>query len=451
MATKNQRFYICIDLKSFYASVECVERGLDPMTTNLIVADPTRTDKTICLAVSPAMKALGVKNRCRVFEIPKSIPYIIAPPRLQKYIDYSAEIYGVYLSYISKDDIYVYSIDECFIDVTSYLKLYKKTAKEMAEMLANAVFEKTGVRAAAGVGTNLYLAKIALDITAKHSPDFIGELDERSYRETLWEHKPVTDFWRVGSGTAKRLAKYGIYTMRQITEADEDLMHRVFGIDAELLIDHAWGVEPVTIDIIKRYKPKTNSISRGQVLMRDYAHDEGRLIVKEMAELISLEMVERNVVTESYTLYVIYTRRSEEEPARGSISLGFPTNASSIIVPKLAELYDRIADEDIMVRKIYLNCNNIREDTAARQLNIFEVMEERNLSKEKGVQKTINEIKHKFGKNAMIKGMDLYDAATTLERNTQIGGHSSGTSGKIEVVCSENDKASDKSNKNNER
>ena len=271
---------------------------------------------------------------------------------------------------------------------------------------------------------------MALDITAKHSPDFIGILDERSYRETLWEHMPITDFWRIGSGTAKRLAKYGIYTMRQITEADEDLMHKVFGIDAELLIDHAWGEEPTGIDLIKKHKPRTNSISRGQVLMRDYTHEEGRLIVKEMTELISLEMAERNVVTESFTLFVIYTGKSEEEPARGSMSLDFPTNAASIIVPKMAELYDRIADEDIMVRKIYVNCNNIREDIGARQLNIFEVMEEKNLSKEKNMQKTINEIKHKFGKNAMLKGMDLYEAATTLGRNTQIGGHSSGTPGK---------------------
>ena len=277
-----EKVYLCIDLKSFYASVECVERGLDPMTTNLVVADPSRSEGTICLAVSPSMKALGVKNRCRVFEIPKSIDYIMAPPRLQKYIDYSAEIYGVYLNYISKDDIYVYSIDECFLDVTDYLKLYNKTPREMAVFLMGEITSQVGVRATCGIGTNLYLAKVALDITAKHSPDFIGELNEISYRETLWDHKPITDFWRVGRGTAKRLAKYGIYTMGDITEADEDLMYKVFGIDAELLIDHAWGLEPTTIKDIKAYKPKSNSLSRGQVLMRDYSFEEGRLIVKEM-------------------------------------------------------------------------------------------------------------------------------------------------------------------------
>ena len=284
----SEKAYLCIDLKSFYASVECVERGLDPMTTRLVVADPTRTDKTICLAVSPALKALGVKNRCRVFEIPKTIDYIMAPPRLQKYIDYSAEIYGIYLKYISKDDIYVYSIDECFMDITKYLKLYNKTPRKMAMFLMDEITREVGVRATAGIGTNLYLAKVALDITAKHAPDFIGELDEMSYRTKLWDHKPITDFWRIGPGTARRLAKYGIYTMGDITLADEDLLYKVFGIDAELLIDHAWGYEPTEIKHIKAHKPKTNSLSRGQVLMRDYKFDEGRLIVKEMMELLAL-------------------------------------------------------------------------------------------------------------------------------------------------------------------
>ncbi|MBR6955429.1 MAG: DNA repair protein, partial [Firmicutes bacterium] len=306
----SEKAYLCIDLKSFYASVECVERGLDPMTTRLVVADPTRTDKTICLAVSPALKALGVKNRCRVFEIPKTIDYIMAPPRLQKYIDYSAEIYGIYLKYISKDDIYVYSIDECFMDITKYLKLYNKTPREMAMFLMDEITREVGVRATAGIGTNLYLAKIALDITAKHSPDFIGELDEMSYRTKLWDHKPITDFWRIGPGTARRLAKYGIYTMGDITLADEDLLYKVFGIDAELLIDHAWGYEPTEIKHIKAHKPKTNSLSRGQVLMRDYKFDEGRLIVKEMMELLALELVQKQLVTQSVTLDVGYSNQA---------------------------------------------------------------------------------------------------------------------------------------------
>lgn len=246
------RTYLCIDLKSFYASVECVERGLDPMKTNLVVADPERTEKTICLAVSPSMKALGVKNRCRVFEIPKGIEYITAPPRMQKYIDYAAKIYGVYLKYISKDDIYVYSIDEAFIDVTEYLDYYGLSPKGTAIMLMNEVLDKVGVRAACGIGTNLYLAKIALDITAKHSEDFIGELDEESYRLTLWDHLPLTDFWRIGHGTEKRLNEHGLFTMRDIAQANEDTLYRIFGIDAELLIDHAFGREPTTIAEIGR-------------------------------------------------------------------------------------------------------------------------------------------------------------------------------------------------------
>ena len=421
-----ERVYLCIDLKSFYASVECVERGLDPMTTNLVVADPSRSDKTICLAVSPSMKALGVKNRCRVFEIPKSIDYIMAPPRLQKYIDYSAEIYGVYLNYISKDDIYVYSIDECFLDVTDYLKLYNKDPREMARFLMDEITKKVGVRATCGIGTNLYLAKVALDITAKHSPDFIGELDEISYREKLWDHKPITDFWRVGRGTAKRLAKYGIYTMGDITEADEDLMYKVFGIDAELLIDHAWGIEPTTIKDIKAYKPKTNSISRGQVLMRDYSFKEGKLIVKEMMELIALEMVKKNVVTESVTLQVGYSNKLEVEPAHGTISMEFPTNAGNIMVEKIAELYDRIMDDELPIRRVYINCNNIKEKTEEKQLNFFETAKEESLRKENEMQVAINNIKEKFGKNAMFKGMNLEEGATTLERNLQIGGHKSG-------------------------
>ena len=421
-----ERVYLCIDLKSFYASVECVERGLDPMTTNLVVADPSRSDKTICLAVSPSMKALGVKNRCRVFEIPKSIDYIMAPPRLQKYIDYSAEIYGVYLNYISKDDIYVYSIDECFLDVTDYLKLYNKDPREMARFLMDEITKKVGVRATCGIGTNLYLTKVALDITAKHSPDFIGELDEISYREKLWDHKPITDFWRVGRGTAKRLAKYGIYTMGDITEADEDLMYKVFGIDAELLIDHAWGIEPTTIKDIKAYKPKTNSISRGQVLMRDYSFKEGKIIVKEMMELIALEMVKKNVVTESVTLQVGYSNKLEVEPAHGTISMEFPTNAGNIMVEKIAELYDRIMDDELPIRRVYINCNNIKEKTEEKQLNFFETAKEESLKKENEMQVAINNIKEKFGKNAMFKGMNLEEGATTLERNLQIGGHKSG-------------------------
>ena len=458
MSEKN-RTYLVIDLKSFYASVECVERGLDPMTTNLVVADPSRTDKTICLAVSPSMKALGVRNRCRVFEIPKNIDYIMAPPRLQKYIDYSAEIYGIYLKYISKDDIYVYSIDECFLDVTDYLRLYNKTPREMGRFLMDEVKRAVGVRATCGIGTNMYLAKIALDITAKHADDFIGELDEMSYRTKLWDHKPLTDFWRVGPGTAKRLAKYGIYTMREIAEADEDLMFRIFGIDAELLIDHAWGEEPTTIADIKAYRPKSSSLSRGQVLMRDYKFDEGRLIAKEMMEGLSLELVAKNLMTESVTMIVGYSNKEEVEPARGTWAFGHPVNTESVMVKAIAELYDRIVDPDIPVRRIMLDCNNIQEPPKERQMSLFDMgtgggpkgsagqgrgaatagdgrqdapkvsaaNSEEAEARDRDMQTAINEVKKRFGKNAMFKAMDLEEAATTLERNLQIGGHKSGS------------------------
>lgn len=297
------RTYFCIDLKSFYASVECIERGLDPMTTNLVVADPERGDKTICLAITPPMKALGVKNRCRIFEIPKQIQYMVASPRMQRYIDYAAEIYAIYLEYIAKEDIYVYSIDEAFFDVTQYLALYKMTAKELAIKMMDAVFQKTGVRSTCGIGTNLYLAKIALDITAKHAPDFIGYLDEEQYRRTLWDHRPLTDFWRIGAGTARRLETYGIQTMGQVAHAKEDFLYDLFGIDAELLIDHAWGREPVTIADIKSYRPKTNSLTSGQVLMRDYSFEEGKLIVREMMDLLCLDMLSKSLCTNSITLH----------------------------------------------------------------------------------------------------------------------------------------------------
>ena len=270
-----QHIYLCIDLKSFYASVECVARGLDPMTTNLVVADPERSEKTICLAITPAMKALGIKNRCRLFEIPKHVSYRIATPRMQKYIDTAADIYAIYLKYISKEDIHVYSIDEAFMDVTDYLPLYQISARQLGQRIMEDIYRTTGIRATCGVGTNLYLAKVALDIAAKHSDDFIGELDENTYRHTLWNHKPLTDFWRVGPGIAKKLEPFGIRTMKDIAEADEDFLYHLFGVDAELLIDHAWGKEPVTIADIKNYHSRTNCLTSGQVLSCDYPFDKG--------------------------------------------------------------------------------------------------------------------------------------------------------------------------------
>ncbi|MDO5112432.1 MAG: DNA repair protein [Clostridia bacterium] len=420
------RTYLCIDLKSFYASVECVERGLDPMTAKLVVADPERSEKTICLAVSPALKALGVRNRCRVFEIPKTISYIMATPRMQKYIDYAAEIYGIYLNFIAKEDIHVYSIDEAFLDVTSYLPLYGCTAKEMAVKLMEAVACKVGVRATCGIGTNLYLAKIALDITAKHAPDFIGVLDEQSYRETLWAHTPLTDFWRIGAGTARRLEELGIYTMGELARADEERLYRTFGIDAELLIDHAWGREPVTIADIKAYKPKTSCLTSGQVLMRDYTFEEGRLIAREMADAMCLDMVDKSLVASSVSLMVGYSNALHAPFAKGSTKLARATNADSVILPAVTALYERIVEHDKPVRRMYLICNNVMPDAGLVQTSLFDAGDNVGLIRSRKMQKAVLGIKKKYGKNAMLRGMDLEEAATAQERNKQIGGHKSG-------------------------
>ena len=417
------RQYLCIDLKSFYASVECVERGLDPMTTNLVVADPERTDKTICLAITPAMKALGIKNRCRVFEIPKAVDYITAPPRMKKYIDYAADIYGIYLRYISKDDIHVYSIDEAFLDITHYLQLYRKSAKELAQMLMGKVFDELGIRATCGIGTNLYLAKVALDITAKHSPDFIGILDEKQYQETMWDHRPLTDFWRIGHGTADQLARFGVHTMRGITETPEDVLYRCFGIDAEILIDHAWGREPTTMADIKAYRSKTNCLSSGQVLMRNYSFEEAEIIVIEMVDQLCRDMVEKAVITDSITLYVGYDNHLHIPSARGSTTVELTTNADSILVPAAVSLFRRIVNPLYPVRRINVTCNRLFPDNGTRQISFFD--DTSNLERNHALQKTMLAIKHRFGKNAIIKGTSLQEAATARERNRQIGGHKS--------------------------
>ena len=421
----SDKIYLCIDLKSFYASVECAERGLDPMTTNLVVADPSRTEKTICLAVSPSMKALGVKNRCRVFEIPHNIEYIMAEPRMQKYIDYAAEIYGVYLKYLSKDDIYVYSIDEVFLDITGYLKKYRMSAKQMAIMLMDDIKRTVGVPASCGIGTNLYLTKIALDITAKHSPDGIGYLDEKLYKETLWKHEPLTDFWRIGAGTAKRLARYGITCMQDIAECDEDFLYSLFGIDAELIIDHAHGIEPVTLADIKAYRPKSNSITSGQVLMRDYKFDEGRLVACEMADALCLDLVEKGLVTQSVTMHIGYSNNVDIAPAHASVMLDRETSSDSIIVPEICKLYNKIVDRDTPIRRINITFNKVTQKSDAQQLSFFED-EDKNLIKHEAVQKTLVDIKKKYGKNSILKGMNLKEGATAKERNRQIGGHKSG-------------------------
>lgn len=418
-----QRTYICIDLKSFYASVECVERELDPLTTNLVVADPERTEKTICLAISPSMKELGVKNRCRVFQIPKDIPYLMAPPRMQLYIEYSANIYAIYLKYVSKDDIHVYSIDEAFMDVTDYLSMYQMSAKELGMCIMQDIYDTVGITATCGIGTNLYLAKIALDITAKHVKDHIGMLDETGYRQTLWNHKPLTDFWRIGPGTAKKLERYGITTMGQIAHADEDMLYKLFGIDAELLIDHAWGIETTTIADIKAYKPSSSGISSGQVLGCDYDTEKCLLVVKEMADLLCLELVDKNLVTQSVSLYLGYARRLGLDSSKGSIHLEIPTSSAKVILSQVEKLYHQIVKSGAMVHRVNMSFNNVM-DEAYLQYDLF--TDTAALERERKMQKAMLDIKKKFGKNAILKGMNLEEGATTRERNRQIGGHRSG-------------------------
>lgn len=426
-----KKWYLCIDLKSFYASVECVERGLDPMTTDLVVADPGRTDKTICLAVSPSLKQKGVKNRCRLFEIPKTLDYIIAPPQMQKYINYSARIYGIYLEYISKEDIHVYSVDEAFLDITDYLGYYHKTPREMAIFLMNEVEKRVGVRATAGIGTNLYLAKIALDITAKHAKDFIGELTEESYQQTLWDHRPITDFWRVGPGIAKTLERHRMFTMGDVARADEDTLYRIFGVDAELLIDHAYGREPVTIADIKKYHSKDKSYSSGQVLPRNYNAAELELIVREMMRELCLRLSSEHRLTSSITLSLGFAGARAE---RGGLRQNYfvtgthrflsPTNSTSVAVAAAEQLYHRIVKDDKSYRRVYINCNKIIEDNSSYQASLFDA--DSATRDDEKIQSAMLKIKNRYGKNAIFRGEDLEEHATTCERNSQIGGHRSG-------------------------
>ena len=447
---KKEKWYLCIDLKSFYASVECVERGLDPMTTDLVVADPTRTDKTICLAVSPSLKAQGVSGRARVFEIPKHLQekMIMAPPRMQLYVDYAAEIYGVYLDYIAPEDMHVYSIDEVFIDITKYLSMYNFTPRQMAEFLMNEVHERIGVRATAGIGPNLYLAKIALDIISKHVPDFIGELDEESFKEKLWDYRPLTDFWSIGPKTAAKLENIGIETVRDIANAEEELLYRMFGINAELMIDHAHGIEPTTIADIKGYKTKSRSLSHGQVLMRDYEFEEGLLIVKEMTEQLCQESTAINKVTKNVSIMVGYSNALKLPMARGSVSFSVGTNASGLIMPAVANLYKEIVNSEFPVRRMFVNFNDIQDSDADKQISIFDLNKREDedkgikhgksreklindpiaktsieMERDSKLQQAVNKIQNKYGKDSMFRGMDLEEAATTRERNHQIGGH----------------------------
>lgn len=417
------KIYLCIDLKSFYASVECVERGWDPLTARLVVADPERSEKTICLAVSPALKQMGVPNRCRVFQIPKEIPYKMAPPRMQLYIDYAAEIYGVYLKYIAKEDIQVYSIDEAFLDVTDYLHLYQMTAVELGRKIMQDILDTTKIPAACGVGTNLYLAKVALDIMAKHETDRIAYLDEARYREKLWKHKPLTDFWRVGRGTVERLSNMGICTMEEIAHARESLLYKAFGIDAELLIDHAWGREPVTIADIKAYRPKNTSFSSGQVLPRDYEYEEGVLVVKEMADLLCLDLVDQCLVTSHISLVIGYSNQKCFEPAKGSTTLCSATSSNRRLLSYVEQLYRRIVRPGAYIRRITLTYTGVMTEDY-QQFDLFSDPEE--TEKDVKAQRAAISIKQRYGRNAILKGMNLEESATTIERNGQIGGHKSG-------------------------
>lgn len=411
--------FMCIDLKTFYASVECVERNLDPFNTNLVVADPSRGRGAICLAVSPRMKMLGVKNRCRIYEIPQDIKYIVAIPRMKKYIEYSANIYAIYLKYFAKEDIHVYSIDEAFMDATKYLKLYKLNATQLARKIMQDIFKTYGITATAGIGTNMYLAKIALDITAKHSATNIGVLDEEKYKQQLWRHKPLTDFWQVGHGIERRLNKLGLYDMYDVAHADQRRLYKEFGVNAEFLIDHAWGRESCTIADIKRYKPQARCVSNSQVLFEDYSFEKARLVLKEMVELGSLRLIDENLSTDTVKLYVGYSKN--EVPATGGTEkINSYTNVYSELVSAFLRLYDRTTKRNVGIRRIGISFANVQE-TEYVQLDLFKNQEK--IDKERKLELTISKIKNEMGKNAILRGMNFEQGATTMVRNKLVGGH----------------------------
>ena len=414
-----QNIFLCIDLKTFYASVECVERNLDPFATNLVVADPSRGKGTICLAVSPRMKMLGVKNRCRVFEIPPDIKYIMAPPRMKKYMEYSANIYAIYLKYFSKEDIHVYSIDEAFMDATKYLKLYKVSAVELAKNIMQDIYKTYGITATAGIGTNLYLAKIALDITAKHSATNVGFLDEAKYQKELWHHKPLTDFWQIGHGIERRLNKLRIQDMYEVAHADQKKLYKEFGVNAEYLIDHAWGRESCTIADIKKYKPQARCITNSQVLFEDYSFEKARLVLKEMVELGSLRLIEEHLTTNTVKLYIGYSK--DAIPATGGTErTSNNTNVYSELVSAFLRLYDRTTNRNVGIRRIGISFDNVQEDEYV-QLNLFQDQEK--VEKERKLELVMNKIKNEMGKNKILRGINLEQGATAVMRNTLIGGH----------------------------
>lgn len=501
-AVEKQRSYIAIDLKSFYASVECRERGLDPLDANLVVADESRTDKTICLAVTPSLKSFGISGRCRLFEVRQrvrevnagrqhdapgrritgtscfaselrdhpelGVDFIIAPPRMAYYMEYSTRIYDIYMKYVAPEDVIVYSIDEVFMDVTDYLDIYRLSPRELAMKIILDVLENTGITATAGIGTNLYLCKVAMDIEAKHMPADqngvrIAELDEMNYRRALWSHQPLTDFWRVGRGYARRLEEHGMFTMGDVARCslvNEELLYRLFGINAELLIDHAWGFEPCTVAAVKAYRPATNSLSSGQVLQEPYETDKARLVLREMADGLALELMEHGLVTDQLVVTLGYDVENISDPVRrrryrgevvtdrygrqipkqahGTINLGKHTASAKRLMEAAAELFDRIAGRDLLIRRMNLSANHVLEEAKAPKGAAFEQLElftdyealERcrkqeaaEAEREKKMQQTLLEIKRKFGKNAILRGMNFEEGATAKSRNRQIGGH----------------------------
>lgn len=436
------RTYLCIDLKTFYASVECADRGLDPFSTNLAVADATRGEKTICLAITPKLKALGVRNRCRLFEIPEGIPCIVARPRMRRYMEVSADIYALYLRFVSPEDIHIYSIDECFIDATPYLGLYGKTARQFAVMLMNEVFENTGIRATAGIGSNLFLAKVALDITAKHDRDNIGALDEQSFKRSVWFHRPITDIWGIGPGIARRLERYGIRDLAGVAAANPDTLHREFGKNAEYLIDHAWGQEPCTIADIHAYVPEERSIVNGQVLPGDYRIEEARVVLGEMVDASVLDLVEQRLSCDRISLRVGYARSEratstpraffdgghgrrpakthEADSTGGERKIGRRTNSRRYLMERFFELFDKTTRTDTPIRRLSICLAGLESEEYATY-TLFDDQESD--AEERKLQRTIVDIRNKFGKNSLLKAASLQDKATAQERNMQIGGH----------------------------
>lgn len=415
----NMKLYFCIDFKSFFASVECVERQMDPYTENLVVADPSRGNGALCLAVSPHMKAIGVKNRCRLFEIPKGIEYVTALPRMKLYMEYAARIYGIYLKYISKDDIHVYSIDESFLDVTPYLKLYDMRPVDLAKMILDDVMKNTGIPATVGIGTNLYLAKIALDMGAKHVPSNIAFLNEELYKQRLWHYQPLHDFWQVGRGIEARLAKYGIFDMHGVAHCDEKILYKEFGVNAKYLIDHAWGIEPTTIKDIHSYHSKTKSISNGQVLFEDYSYMDALLVVKEMVELNVLNLVDQHLVASSIALSIRYSKDVCKSTG-GVRKISTRTNSYRILLDEFLKLYETTTRKDYPIRQISISFGNVM-DEMYETYDLFSDIED--LEKERHLSQALVQIKEKYGKNAVLKGMNLLEKATAKTRNTLIGGH----------------------------